>query len=400
MGIHEIFIGYRGFAGTLPLSPQAKSASIGRVVFNLEPRAMHHRIVNLGTVAVAIFGLALSACKPHAAERDGAPTQVRQPDGAQRPEDAIKAAVGQLEKAVQTGDGALWLSLQSTKRLSEMNDTQQAEFKKSVRAAPDYHYVPQTVRASANHGIASCRVGRSDNSMQYEVIKFVQEDRAWKIEEEGMSDSLPDPRGLSALLPPADGAFLRAGSPWPRVPYAAANVKFFKDAEFDWKLQATADESFLYLRFEARAPLPAPGKEIFADHSAPGGPVRDGGPPPPPIMKIKLAGKTGGQEFTVQASDTVQTRSTFDPNGKANSNRFFVDYTLTLWSGKDAVVLTNDTNDTFSPLVAVHDRFLDLKIPLTGLGLATGDSPAIAIEEANSFAKILPYQVGRSSPSP
>ena len=358
---------------------------------------MNQRIVIQGVVVAAIFGLALSACKPKGAEGGVSSAQVRQADGVQHSEDAVKAVVGLLEKAVQNGDGALWLGLQSKNRQANMDDTQKAQFLKSARAAPGYHYVPLTIKAGASHGIACCRIGESDESMQYEVIKFVREDGAWKIDAEEMSNLLPDPRGLCALLPPSGGAFLRAGSPWPRVPYAAANVKFFKEAELDWRMQATRDESFLYVRFEARAPLPAPGKEIYEDHSVPGSPVRDGGPPPPPIMKIKLAGKTGGQEFTFQASDTIQTRSTFDEKGKANSNRFLVDYTLMLWGGKDTMIFTNDTNDMFSPLVTVTDRFLDLKIPLMSFGLAENDSPTMEIEEANSFAKILPYQVGQSS---
>jgi hypothetical protein len=359
---------------------------------------MNQCFVFQGLVAAAIFGLALSACKPKTTEGGVSSSQVRRVDGVQHPEDAVKTVVGLLEKAVQNGDGGLWLSLQSKNRQADMDETQKEEFRKSAHAAPEYHYIPLTIKTGGSHGIACCRIGRSDDGMQYEVIKFVMEDGAWKIEAEGMSDLLPDPRGLSSLLPPPDGNFLRAGSPWPRVPYAVANAKFFKATELDWKMQATQDESFLYVRFEAKAPLPAPGQEIYEDRSAPDGPVRDGGPPPPPIMKVKVSGKTGGQEFTLQASDTIQTRSTFDDKGKANSRRFFVDYTLTLWSGADTVIFTNDTNDTFSPLVAVNDRFLDLKIPLTSLGLAEKESPTIEIVEVNSFAKILPYQVGRSSP--
>jgi hypothetical protein len=113
-------------------------------------------------------------------------------------------------------------------------------------------------------------------------------------------------------------------------------------------------------------------------------------------MKIKISEAAGGQTataqaFSVQASDVIQTRATFDEKGNANSNRFFVVYSLTLRDPSDATIFDSNTDETYSHLVAVQDRFLDLRIPLKSLGLKT--SPAVSLEEANSLAKILPYQV-------
>lgn len=355
---------------------------------------MNKRISLFGAIVMVALGLV--ALQNKGAD---APSPAAQADSPQQSEDAVRAAFTLFEKAVHEGDAALWFSLQSGKALAQIDDAQKDSFRKFFHASPEIHYVPLAVRANASHGIVSCRIDRSSPTTPgYEIMKFVQENGAWKIDEESFSDSAPDPRALSALLPPSDGAFIRAGSRWTSVPYAEANTKFFKDDELDWKMQATRDESFLYIRFEAKAPLPAPGKEVYEDNSAPGKPVRDGGPPPPPIMKIKINSGSGEQELNFQANDAVQTRATFDEKGHAASNRFFVDYMLTLRDGADTVIFSNDTNDTFSPLVAVNDRFLNLKIPLKSLGLEKMSSPKIEIEEANSLAKILPYQVAQDSP--
>jgi hypothetical protein len=96
-----------------------------------------------------------------------------------------------------------------------------------------------------------------------------------------------------------------------------------------------------------------------------------------------------GQVFLTRAP----TRATFDEKGKGTSNRFFVVYSLTVRDPADATIFDSNTDETFSHLVAVQDRFLELKIPLKSLGLNGKTSPAVTLEEANSLAKILPNQV-------
>lgn len=107
-------------------------------------------------------------------------------------------------------------------------------------------------------------------------------------------------------------------------------------------------------------------------------------------------GSQAGYEF--QAGDIIQTKATFDKNGRADSNRFFVVYSVMLRDKADHTIFNNDTSDTFAQLVNVQDRFIDRKIPLQSLGIDNAPAPQIRIEEANSFAKILPYQVGRFQP--
>jgi hypothetical protein len=345
-----------------------------------------------------LLGSAIFIWKQKAGIRASSHTPVSQADSVQRPEDAVISTYRLLEKANREGDGALLLSLQSREALAKMSDAQKAEFPKRFPAEPGLQYVPLAVGASSNHVVVIVRMDGSANSLKYEAVKFLLEDGVWRVDVESMSESPLDPRGLYALLPPADGAFLRAGSPWSSIPYANSNTKFFKEDQLDWKMQATQDESFLYIRFEAKAPLPAPQTEVPADSTAPGKSVNSGAPSSPPVMKIKISEAAGGQtanvqEFSFHASDVMQTRATFDEKGKANSNRFFVVYSLTVRDPAEATIFDSNTDETFSNLVAVQDRFLELKIPLKSLGLNGKTSPAVRLEEANSLAKILPYQV-------
>jgi len=157
---------------------------------------------------------------------------------------------------------------------------------------------------------------------QYYLVKFVLENGSWKIAQDELSEKPIDPSALEAAVPAKDGAFTRAGSPWNKIPYSSANTKWFKENEIDWKMQGTQDESFLYIRFEAKIPLPTPGTEIPPDDAKA---FKTGAPSAPGAMVIKTA---GGKGFNLQIADNPMTRATFDESGRATSNRYFVEYSL------------------------------------------------------------------------
>ncbi|HTQ31787.1 MAG TPA: hypothetical protein VMI53_11315, partial [Opitutaceae bacterium] len=275
------------------------------------------------------------------------------------PDDAIRAVYQSQAEAIRQGDGARWLSLQTravpdgvTKAQAE---AMHASIVKTFRARPGLQQTVLASRLIGGRGVIIARVeGLAASQTQYETVRFGREDGAWKIDEEDWSDSPIDLRTLDALLPPPDGAFVRAHSPWTVIPAAGCNTQFFKPDELDWKMQAARDEAYLYVRFEAKTPLPAAGTEIAKD---------DHGGPLPPIMKIKVNSAAGAEkEFEFQAGPVIQTRATFGADGHATSNRFFVVYSLTLRDSARTDIFTMDTNDAFNQLVAAQDRYLDVKI--------------------------------------
>ena len=315
-------------------------------------------------------------------------------DDTQRSRDAVLAAYQLRGKALREGDGALWLRLQSRETRDKMSPEQRAAMAR-FPAQPGAQFVALASAANNRQGAVIGRIDGSAQSFRYEVVKYALEDGSWKIAGESMSENPTDLRALSAILPPADGAFARAGLPWAGIPYADLNTKFFKDSELDWKMQATSDESFLYVRWEAKVTLPASGAEMQPNPAMKSS-VTSGGPSSPPVMQIRVGGSGANpqaQEFSFNSSEVTQTKATFGEDGKATSNRFFVIYQLALRDHADEVIFDNDSGDTFTRLVSAQERFLDVKIPLKSMGL-DGKSPAtIDLKEANSFAKILPYHV-------
>ncbi|HEV2248321.1 MAG TPA: hypothetical protein VGW37_16860 [Terriglobia bacterium] len=306
---------------------------------------------------------------------------------ANSPRDAVVAVFRSLEKSEQTGNGKLYLSVQSRAKLDGAGEKFIQEFSKGFPPDPSVRYMLMGVRIRNDHAAVLGKITRSTSAApQYYLGKLVLEKGAWKIAEDLLDQEPIDASALEAAVPPAGGAFSLSGSPWSKVPYAATNTKWFKPSDVEWKLQATADESFVYVRFEARAPLPAPGTEIAAKGT-------EGIPPSPNVMVIGIG---NGKNFSLILGSNPMTHATFDESGRATSNRFFVQYSFTVKDAAGATRFSGSTRDTFAPLIAVHDRFLDLRLPLRSLSVE-GAGRGIEIREANSLAKILPYQVGRFS---
>jgi hypothetical protein len=302
--------------------------------------------------------------------------------------DAVVAVFRSLEKSEQTGNGKLYLSVQSRRKLDGAGEKFIQEFSKGFPPDPSVRYTLMGVRIRNDHAAVLGKITRSTSpAQQYYLGKLVLEKGSWKIAEDRLDQEPIGASALEAAVPPEGGAFSRSGSPWSKIPYAAINTKWFKPSEVEWKLQATADESFVYIRFEARAPLPAPGTEI------PGKGRIEGIPPSPNVMVIGIG---NGKNFDLVLSSNPMTRATFDEAGRATSNRFFVEYSFTVENAADATRFSGSTRDTFAPLIAVHDQFLDLRLPLKTLSAQTTGS-GIEIREASSLAKMLPYQVGRFS---
>jgi len=202
---------------------------------------------------------------------------------------------------------------------------------------------------------------------------------------------------IYGLLPPDPGSFARSGS-WRRVPYASPNLQILGKKDVIWKMQATFDEAFLYVRYEWAAELPAPGARVKPELADAG---RTGGPPPPPPMRIKVTGadvdpSDTQRELTFSVSDVLSTRGAFDGQAKGASKGFFVGYSLYVKkaSGEDVFDYSLG-NDSSGHLLAVQDRFIEVRIPLGGLGIGERTQSKLQLEEADAVLRILPYTVER-----
>ncbi len=124
---------------------------------------------------------------------------------AQRPEDQVLAVYKEMEKAEQNGDANAWIGLwcrESTPNAEKMRPY--------VRPRPDVHYTSSRVFVQ---GDEAALPGQSDID-QFLSMRFVREDGRWKIKDQVFGNTAFHPDSVYAMIPPAAGAFERAGAPW------------------------------------------------------------------------------------------------------------------------------------------------------------------------------------------
>jgi len=302
---------------------------------------------------------------------------------AQPSDQAVVAVVREMEHALQTGDSKAWTALFDAKTREKVPGQQQ-----TIPARPTIQFRPTKTLVQADHAAVIAVMSDSANpaTRNHVTLGLVRENGAWKIADQMWSEKAPDPGSIYARLPPEDGAFARAGSPWPGIARAVRNSKYYKPEQVRWGLQATIDESYLYIRIEASRELPAPNTEVKGEFKDLRSPV----PWDWPVMKIRVSG-AGNSEFRLDAANSIGDQATFDKQGKADSHRHYVAYLLTIWRGDDMVFTTSAGTDP-DPLVQVHGSYLDLRIPVKALGV--DPAAKFAILDANGpIGSIEPYTV-------
>jgi hypothetical protein len=165
------------------------------------------------------------------------------------------------------------------------------------------------------------------------------------------------------MIPPAVGAFERAGAPWQNVAPAFDKADA---AKHGWQVRATYDESFLYIRIESSTPIPAPGSQAET---------------PPMGWSVMKVGVSGVGEFVLHATANIGDQATFDENGRANSHRHYVAYWLML-ERADQMIFQAWAGLTPDPLVQTGDHFLDVRVPLRTMGVSDARPAKITIGDA------------------
>jgi hypothetical protein len=185
----------------------------------------------------------------------------------------------------------------------------------------------------------------------------------WKIQDQLWRNTAPNANSVYALLPPDPGAFARAGSRWDQV---APGMSPSEAARLGWQLKAVFDESYLYIRIESGAELPAPGSTI--------------GKPPGgwPVLKIETS---DAGEFVLYDAVNVGDQATFDERGRANSHRAYAAYMIRL-EHNDHEVFSASAGLDPSPLVEVTGRDYDIRIPLATMGILDSRATRMTIGDA------------------
>jgi hypothetical protein len=197
---------------------------------------------------------------------------------AQRPEDQVLAVYKQMEKAMQSGDANTLIGLFSRESASNAEG-----MRPYIRPRPDLHYTSSKVFVQGDEAVLLGQYGKDE----FLSMRFVKEDGRWKIKDQIFNNKAYHADSVYAMIPPAAGAFERAGAPWQNV---AAAFDAAEAAKRGWQVRATCDESFLYVRIESSTPLPAPGSTV---EKPPGG---------WPVMKVAVSGVG---EFVLHANANI-----------------------------------------------------------------------------------------------
>jgi hypothetical protein len=303
------------------------------------------------------------------------------PDSAARTaEQAVLATYQKMEEADRKGDGELWLALRGKATRDSMDAALKDIIRKGGRSRPQVRYEPIATRTLGARSVILGRVSHPDsNSVQYDAVLFVLEDGEWKVDREQWSEKPIDSFVLYALLQPADGVFIREGAPWKSIPFASSNPDVVRKEDVVWKVQATTDESFLYVRFQSTQTLPAPGAKLRSTVGKTGG---TGGPAAPPAMAIKRSG-AGLYEFAVTPLVAI-----------AAGDRYSVSYKLAVKKSEGEEVFAITVGEgSRSFLVTVNDHSIDVRIPMDALGSDEGKTSSFDLEEADTVNRVLPYHV-------
>lgn len=273
---------------------------------------------------------------------------------AQSGQSDVEAVLQRMERAEQTGDFNAVVALLTHEKAGEFE-----RMRPYVRPRPEVHYRIMKTAVRGDDAVILAQ-GVADS---FFVIMFRKEGGEWKIQDEQGRNTPPEPNSVYALLPPEPGAFGREGSQWDRI---APGMNAAQAARLGWQMKAVFDESYLYIRIESNADLPAPGSTI----SRPPGSW--------PVLKITTS---DAGEFVLYDAVNIGDQATFDESGKANSHRPYAAYMIRL-EQKRHEIFSASADVHPSPLLQVSGRDYDIRIPLLTMGIADSRATRMTVGDA------------------
>jgi len=266
----------------------------------------------------------------------------------------VEAVLQQMERAEQTGDFNTWVGLWTREKSGDYE-----KMRPYAKARPEVRYRAMKSFVRGDDAVLFVQSGPE----AFVTMMLRREGGQWKIQDEMFRDTAPDPSSVYVLVPPGPGAFARAGSQWNQI---AAAMDAGQAARLGWQMKAVFDESYLYIRIESDADLPAPGSTI--------------GQPPGgwPVLKIDTS---DAGEFVLFDSVNVGDQATFDARGKANSHRAYAAYMIRL-ERNDREVFSATAGLDPSPLIKVAGRDYDIRIPLATMGIVDSRTTRITVGDA------------------
>lgn len=260
----------------------------------------------------------------------------------------------QTERAEQTGDFNAYLNLWTPEKSGEFE-----KMRPYVRPRPEVQYRALTTFVHGDDAVLLVERG-ADSFVTFTLRK---EGGQWKFADQVFRNTPPPANSVYALLPPDPGAFARSGSRWDQV---AAAMDPAQAARLGWQMKAVFDESYLYIRIESSANLPAPGSTTTKS------------PTVWPVLKIDTSDAGG---FVLYDAVNIGDQATFDEHGKANSHRPYAAYMIRL-EQQDQEIFSAAADLNPSKLLEVAGRDYDIRIPLRTMGITDSRATRITVGDA------------------
>jgi hypothetical protein len=281
---------------------------------------------------------------------------------AQQAVDAVTGVHTRLERAEQTGDFKAWMQLWDAATRAQAGDREM-----QGRPQPDLHYNATRTLVQDDQAATIAQISDGRNV----TIRFTRENGEWKIAGQMWSDQPPEPLSIYAVVPPPDGAFARAGSPWADVVGS--------------KLSAAYDDDYVYLRLASSTALPAPESEAIS------GTV----PPTWPHLKLRVTEKAVrevSREFSIDVGANIGDRATFDERGKAKTHFHYLSYGLMVFRA-DHLIFNTSVEGRPNRLISVGPNAIEVRIPMKSIGVS--GSLKMEIIDPNLPTRSPPYEVRR-----
>ena len=287
-------------------------------------------------------------------------------------EKSVAGVYKDLEEAYRTGNGKMWLNLQSKQVLEDLDEPFKAHIEKEgIPPRPNISMSLLSSIEREDKAALFVKYVDAQGEVQYEALMLVLEDGEWKISETEAGNT---PIYAHTFFPPEDGSFIKSGATWERIPYALPSDATTLETP-KWTVKGVLDESFLYIRMEGQEVLPEPGLEL----SDPAQTVV-----PSLSFSIDIIASSTKEatppekRFGVTISEGVTTWTTFDETGRADHTEYLLNYSFSYYDQDGNMLFTNSTRSS-NPLITMEDRHIDIMIPVPSLGFGNAEDLTVAL---------------------
>ena len=272
-------------------------------------------------------------------------------------EAAVLSTYRLYEKAIRSGDGELYYKVQSESKKG-IEFVQEIR-KRGLPPRPEIKLIPSQVTVQSKRAAVFGKFS-TDSATQEHAVLLVLERGAWRIKKEKLAS---DPIHRPAFLPPEEGRFSKAGSPWHQIPRVDLPSLPDKEKAANWGIQAATDESFLYLRLSSNSKLPDVRTPVAKQPIS----FDDFGIPRLPSTEISVDVKEPQRPFRLTVGVVATVR------WSEGTQTYSLNYGVTLCAGSGDILFATHATEG-NGIITVEGHVILLRVPVASLAASNPGS--------------------------